>query len=293
MMHFIEPSAQPRHSFMSDLLARYSELRPRISVSNYQRLHSLRSPAPATWIFAGYDYAVGTPDEALAKRVEAELAAGGRRMLNRPSRVALRVDLLRRLYAAGINSFRAFELDEDDIEDLRFPVFIRSVMHDGKEEPLLRSNYDLETMKCSRRWAGGRSQRGMISEYCETKCADGLYRKYSVMRIGDAYIPRHVLFSGSWVTRTADVVTPALLAEEEAFAESTVLGDVKRAFEIAGIEYGRMDYSLAGDRPQIWEINMNPVLVPATLDPLRAELQRRAERRMVDALLQIGEPACT
>jgi hypothetical protein len=35
-------------------------------------------------------------------------------------------------------------------------------------------------------------------------------------------------------------------------------------FELAGIEYGRIDYGLVGDKIQTWEINDNPIFMHMT-----------------------------
>jgi hypothetical protein len=33
-----------------------------------------------------------------------------------------------------------------------------------------------------------------------------------------------------------------------------------RVFDVAGIDYGRIDYGIAGGVPQVWEINLNPTV---------------------------------
>ena len=35
-------------------------------------------------------------------------------------------------------------------------------------------------------------------------------------------------------------------------------------FQIAGIDYGRIDYSMLDGEPQVWEINTNPTVLKIT-----------------------------
>jgi hypothetical protein len=39
-------------------------------------------------------------------------------------------------------------------------------------------------------------------------------------------------------------------------------GQLRRCFELAHIDYGRIDYGLVGDSIQVWEINTNPTIGP-------------------------------
>jgi hypothetical protein len=45
-------------------------------------------------------------------------------------------------------------------------------------------------------------------------------------------------------------------------AGSSHEAQVREVFGIAGIEYGRIDYGVCGDKIQVWEINTNPDLNP-------------------------------
>ena len=57
---------------------------------------------------------------------------------------------------------------------------------------------------------------------------------------------------------------------------------VWRAFVEAGIEYGRIDYAMAGDRVVVWEINTNPTLMPDR----RNMTQERIARLMIASTAQ-------
>ena len=52
------------------------------------------------------------------------------------------------------------------------------------------------------------------------------------------------------------------IIEENRHAE-----DLRPAFEIGGIEFGRADFGLVGDRPQVYEINTNPTFATIRKHP--------------------------
>ena len=71
---------------------------------------------------------------------------------------------------------------------------------------------------------------------------------------------------------------------------------LRRAFELARVDYGRADFAIVGGRPQIYEINTNPrhgsrrSLVRGT-HPDRLETQLGAEDRLRAALLATARPS--
>jgi len=129
----------------------------------------------------------------------------------------------------------------------------------------------------------------MVVEFCNTRDeqhGEAPFCKYSIMRVGDRFIPRHILFSRNWVTKTADTVDVALAAEELRFVEARhVPPEIVTAFEVAGVQYGRIDYGLLRGRPQVWEINLNPVIVPqlANIAPQRHAAQKLSASYVRDA----------
>ena len=60
----------------------------------------------------------------------------------------------------------------------------------------------------------------------------------------------------------------------------------KLLFDLARIDYGRIDYSVVDGRIQVWEINTNPmILIPRDRDdPLRFAAHDRFGRAFNDAL---------
>ena len=111
-------------------------------------------------------------------------------------------------------------------------------------------------------------------EYVDAVGADGLFRKYTAYRVGDALIPRYLTWSPKWLVKrhpkdlaSDDPDIPRLVREEHDYAQAGPFRDaIWKAFELANIEYGRVDFTVVDRVPQIWEINTAPFLDPKDLD---------------------------
>ncbi|HEX6691853.1 MAG TPA: hypothetical protein VF110_11990, partial [Burkholderiales bacterium] len=106
--------------------------------------------------------------------------------------------------------------------------------------------------------------------------------------LGGEIVPRHLFRGRGWFCKQAELGGDDWMAEELAYLESDGHAAVMREVcEIAGIGYGRIDYSLKDGRPQVWEINHTPELVFAdaawAADP-RAPVHRRFTERFMEAL---------
>ena len=182
-------------------------------------------------------------------------------LLNHPLRALGRWELLNRLYADGANRFRAFRFG-DLHDDPRFPVFLRiETDHDGAKTPLIESREILDDCLARALLGGVRPEELLIVEFQETADPRGLYRKYSAFRVSDRIVPRHLIFGRQWMLKYPDLLEPDLLAEERDFLEGNPHErELMEIFELAGIEYGRIDYGLLEGQIQVWEINTNPVI---------------------------------
>ncbi|HEX5131351.1 MAG TPA: hypothetical protein VFX92_02565 [Candidatus Krumholzibacteria bacterium] len=222
-----------------------------------------------TYVFSDLERLLPTETE-IAELVWDQLNIAGARLLNHPTRTLKRYDLLTKMHALGRNEFRALRATERH-PDIRFPVFIRDESeHSGNISRLLGSHRDLDEALAGAVVRGHRLKHLLVVEYCDTVGADGLYRKYAAFCIDGQIVPGHMDCSRQWMVKDTDVVDPAVLAAERAFLESNPhRAWLKESFALAGTDYGRMDYSLMGDTPQLWEINTNPVLIlnPANYAP--------------------------
>lgn len=196
-------------------------------------------------------------------------------VVNDPANYLSRFDLLQRLAETRVNDYRVFRVD-DETAELRYPVFIRNAAdHLGPLTGLIENESELrlarQTLRASQRkhW-----KNLIIVEYCDTSGGADEFRKYSVMNVAGVLVPRHVLVSEEWATKNPDVVTEEIAREEDAFVRDFPHSDqIRRIFEIAGVEYGRIDYGLRAGRVQVWEINTNPIIVP-----LREKIDARRMR---------------
>ena len=128
----------------------------------------------------------------------------------------------------------------------------------------------------------------------------GVWQRLQTYRVGDAIIAHTNVVDFSWVVKDADRARldghPELdrfIAHEHDFISNNRHADIlRRAFDLAGIEYGRADFSLVAGRPQIYEINTNPnhanhQTLFRVIHPRRAEIQKYSEDQVRDALIRI------
>jgi hypothetical protein len=208
------------------------------------------------------------------------------RLLNHPTRSMRRYELLRSLRERGMNTFDVYRLGEAR-SPVRYPVFLRVENdHGAARSPLLRTSEELAANVALLESQGWNRHSLLVTEFCDTIDAAGIYRKYSAFVVGDHVFPRGLQFSKHWVQKRADLLDDALLGEERAYVEANPHADVLRGvFRLARIEYGRADYGLRDGAMQVWEINTNPHITSVgARRRLRPAIFDAAERRMAAAL---------
>lgn len=250
------------------------------------------------WLFTDFDIFERRPVMRMARMWQA-LSDRGDRLLNHPTRSMRRFQLLRTLKHLGINEHDVHRAD-DPRRPRRFPVFVRNAAsHSG---PLTRLIPDAATLD---RFIGHFLDAGwpleslLVIEHLDTREASGACRTYAAMRVGDRIIPDHLWFSDAWMIKARDawqlagsrVDVEALRRQEQAYlAENPHAEQLMRIFELARIEYGRIDYGMKDGRIEVWEINSNPELSDAwneVHESYRADVRTRFGRRFVDALRAI------
>lgn len=271
MIHYLVPQTAHRphcaHAMEEFLQSWGSGLRDRIAILPYEDLPRLNSAAPGVYIFTHFEALTG-PERRYAARIFNRLAAAGAgfRALNNPELVPDRAGLHRRLLEAGINDYAARRCDEP-LEGLRFPVFLRLADEHFSWPPQLLANADelRAGLDAILHAAPGLTPHDVLAaEFCDTADSRGVYRKYSAMRIGPEILPRHILFSDAWVVKKPRLIDEAALAEEREFVRNFPHEELLRpVLDLAGVEFGRIDYGFRNGRLAVWEINTNPVLVPA------------------------------
>lgn len=186
------------------------------------------------------------------------------RLLNNPHKVMHRYQLCSTLYEAGRNQFQVWRASEADRVN-RFPVFVRLENdHTGSLSKMIHSQKELHKVLWAKRREGVPQRDLLIVEFLDISDQDGVFRKYAAFKVGDQIIPRNVQLSKEWVVKGyVSMVDEAWAQEAKAYIENNPHETwLRETFEWAHIDYGRIDYSLLGDAPQVWEINLNPTLGP-------------------------------
>jgi hypothetical protein len=278
------------HTYTVKVFRRYwaRTLSSRMVIVPYEDLAGFSELPCATYVFTDLERLTRMQTRAatlLWDRLEAERPRV--RVLNHPGRCLRRRDLLVALREAGINDF-AVHSASARLDDVRLPAFVRLASdHDGARTPLLQTRKALADAALRGMLQAGDHDDVLIVEFCDTRGADGRYRKYSAFRVGERVLAAHVFFSRKWMLKHPDEYGPAEADEERAFTESNPHeAQIRRVFELSGIEYGRIDYGLRDGRIQVWEINTNPVLnrPPEKYKPAVLPARELLARQLEDAL---------
>jgi hypothetical protein len=288
------------HTIRNSLARLPEDLQRRTGVVLYDALLRARDLPCGTYIFSDIERL--KPDVAIrAAAVWHALERSGApvRLLNHPLRSMRRFELLKTLHHAGVNDFDVHRFVDGDANP-RFPVFLRGADdHSGSRTHLIRSPGALAYAARRLRQLGMAAEDIIIVEFRETRDANGLYRKYGAYRGGDQIIPTHIYFSDFWMLKTVmdrrfEKGAPpeeTLVEEEIAYQEQFPhREELRRIFTLAGIDYGRVDYTVVGGRLLVWEINTNPdphlheAMAAENVDTLRA---RRVLPRVLDMLFDM------
>ncbi|MGH2349644.1 MAG: hypothetical protein ACRDFT_09290, partial [bacterium] len=234
--------------------------------------------------------------EDAARLWQALVAAGAGRVVNHPTRVVRRYELLRRLREAGINRSDVYRVTEVRAPR-RWPVFIRRECdHKGAMTDLLHGPDQLDAALKKMDQQGQSREDALICEFCDTADAGGVYTKYGSFVVAGRVIPRHVFFHRNWQVKGLGLLDGALVRQEAEYLEKNPHEEaIRRIFSLAHVEYGRIDYSLRPDGGiEVWEINTHPTLpmTPGPGDPERQAINDLAARRLVEAFQALdSEPA--
>ena len=294
MIHYVV-SASHRGGIDSFLATRGRSLAAFVRPVTWDRLFSMGSVPAGTYVFTDADRRGAVGASRAAHIWSALEAAGpGVRLLNHPIRARLRYELLRHLRERGWNAFDVYRATEARLPQ-RYPVFLRGEYdHKGhRSEPLHGPEQLVGAVESFERQ--GRSRETLlIVEFCDTSDERGLYRKYSSFYVAGRVVPRHLFFSRDWMIKTpGPPPEPDRLEEEWRYVrENPHEKQVREAFEVARIDYGRIDYAMLDGRMQVWEINTNPY-VTTPRDGGGPERRRVAEhftRAFEAAMREIDSP---
>ena len=269
------------------------ELAPRVSLVDYSEVFHARELPVGTYVFADLERLLPAELD-IAEIIWNQLQAAGACILNHPRRTLRRYELLSKLHALGRNSFRVVPAADRRTAEFSFPVFIREQGdHGGSLTNILHTRAEVEQALAGAVVRGHRMANLLIVEYCGTADAQGVFRKFAAFKVGDRVVPAHIDCSRQWLVKDTDLVTEDVLENERLYLETNPHGKwLEETFAIAGVDYGRMDYGMLGDRPQVWEINTNPVVIlhPARYTDRHMPIKRRLAAMMSPALAALDSP---
>ena len=215
----------------------------------------------------------------------------GFRALNDPARAMGRFDFLRAMHRAGINRFNAY-LASEQVEPAQFPVFIRrNAMHTPILSGLIETPQALAAELDRLISAGEPPTDLIIIEYAPDEFRPGAFRKMGAFRMADDFFPFANMYEPNWIIDrgAAQVAGPDDHAAEAVHLRDFALRpQIERAFQIAGIEYGRADFGLRDGQAQFFEINFNPFLSRLINDKTDPNPVRRANLKWVEERVARG-----
>lgn len=245
-----------------------NQLSGQITPLYYEDLIKRRSLPAGTYIFSDVERLLPEPAQNIAW-LWADLAKSEHQctLLNHPTRSFRRYELLRCLYERGINQFNIYRLTECR-KPKSFPVFLRGENdHQGNTTGLLQTPEELDQAIQGMIQRGESREDCVITEFCDTRDDQGIFRKYSAFKIGNSIVPFHILFRKDWMIKGGNVYNPNCEQEEADYVMTNPhKSQLQEIFALANIDYGRIDYSLLNGVPQVWEINTNPNIRPCKLD---------------------------
>jgi len=270
----------------------FGVLTPKIGHITYDAIFRADAVPVATYIFTDLDR-LAAWEKRLAADLFSVMKQAGLQCLNDPARVPGRHALLSKLYRAGLNPVRSYRAEEAPRPD-RFPVFIRGdADHRAPLSDLIDDQAALEGALEDLTRKGIPREGVIVVEYHAEQFEPGLWRKWSVFRVGERYHTDICVIEDRWAVKYGKkgLATDAMFqAEHDAVKTNAYAETLKPFFECAGMEYGRADFSFIGDKAVLYEINTNPnltVFEPHPRSALRTETTLMARRRFADCLVAI------
>jgi len=266
-------------------------LASRIQVVTYDYAIKTKLSVPGTYIFADIERLSSNQIKS-ATEVWEQLSLRGNkiRMLNHPAFSMRRFELLRTLHEHGINEHNIYRLNEDRIPQ-RFPIFLRyENSHMGALTPLLHTPADLEASIAKLLRQGEFPEDILIVEFTDTSDSHGIFRKYAAFFLENQVIPRHIFFSREWMLKLPELADEMMLREElQYITDNPHEKQIREAFHLARINYGRIDYGVLNGKIQVWEINTNPMLAGpiSTKEPKRWQVHTLFARNIISAFEDI------
>ncbi|MBL7844029.1 MAG: hypothetical protein JNK44_09215 [Cyclobacteriaceae bacterium] len=266
MIYFLV-TRRNRHPIKNFLRSRGKHYVNRITVIYYENLELLRSLKAGSFIFSDFDL-LNPKQREVITRIFAQLKSRypNLKLFNDPAKVLLRYDLLKRMYALGVNKFDVVRATES-FDHLKFPLFIREAdRHTGALTPLLHKAKEVKYHLRLLRALGYVPYDLLIVEFVDASAGDGVFIKMSGFVLGEKIMPRYLNYSPGWMVKSTVHPEDALMQQRHADVQEYMRTNphkewLQKVFKEANITYGRSDYALVNGELQLWEINLNPSFV--------------------------------
>lgn len=264
----------------------------------YHRALSARQLPESTYIFTDLDR-LNFWELELAGRLYRQLQHAGCRVLNDPATVRLRFSLLRALRRSGFNRFDAWRVEDRDRPAAdHYPVFLRTESaHRGNLTDLLHDEAAVDTAVQDALKTGIPMRELILVQYCAQPTEQGYFCKYATFRVGKQTITTLPVHESGWSAKYGETgLGDAALyaAEHESLVANEYGPPLLAAFNEANIEFGRADFGLVDGRPQVYEINTNPMVGQRDIkhgDANRVASARVFFDRLCAAMAAIDTPA--
>lgn len=227
---------------------------------SYDEAFQAKSLPSGTYIFTDLDR-LGTWELELAAVVYRVLKEAGAQVINDPAKVRTRYSLLKTLYLEGVNTFQVYRPSLGEWPE-RYPVFVRrDHFHSGVLSELIEDETSLRDALDKASKDGIPDSNLMVVEYAAEPTREGLFQKHAVYRIVDRYFRDLTVNESNWVAKFGEhgVAGEELYQNELDNMQAVPFSEtIRQVFEIANIEYGRVDFGIVAGKPQFYEINTNP-----------------------------------
>lgn len=265
----------------------------RVSLWSWDRLLRQRSLPRATYILTDFDRLSPTALE-IGGRLYRRLVADGVTVLNDPRRFRNRAQLISTLQAQGLITYGCTPAASGHWPT-RYPVFLRTgASHRGMITGLLDTRDAAEEALTQALHKGFAITDLIFVEYCaEPMPGTGHFQKHAALRVGKALVRANTVNDQSWTAKNgaANLATPEHYAAERAEYDHWPHRDyAARVFDVAGLDFGRLDFGIVDGRPQAYEINTNPTLKVEVshANPDRRVTMTRYRDGILDALAAVA-----
>jgi hypothetical protein len=254
-----------RHAYALGVYLMYfrHDFSDRIRIISYDDLFRLETISPGVFIFTDFDRI--SDDQ--HRNAVAFVACLREQMpdvmiLNDPEQSLTRFKLLQKLHVADHHAPAVTRLANwQDV--VAFPVFIRSESdHLPALSDLILSADALSLAANALLATHATPDDVIIIEFKNAPNRHGYFEKYGAFRVGDVIYGQHLYQNRHWWVKDngSDWTTESKTQNRDYVQQNPHASLLLPYFEMAGIEYGRMDYCVLDGRIVVFEINTNPVI---------------------------------